>query len=81
MNFTLNVFVPQPGLEIARTTWERVGGHLNPSVCIFLGLGTLPSGPSHRQEVLEWCVGEGFELVEWGTPDGGEDSDEGVLKI
>ena len=76
---TLFVSLPQLGLETARTTWERVGGHLNPAVCILLGLVTPPSGPSCRQEVLEWCVGEGFELVEWGTEEGEGDSDEGMF--
>ena len=83
---SLLIHFSQPdSLEAACKIWELVEDHSSPSVCLLVGTTTPATAdqPSCHQKALEWCVGRGFELVEWERGPGGgyNDSEEGVVAL
>lgn len=64
---------------MAQELWEKAG--VSVPVCVLVGLVTDPAGHEKTKEkILQWCVKQGFELVEWvisGASDGGTEEGDG----
>lgn len=73
---------------MATNTWERVEKQGVPPICLLVGATGAAGEPSCRQQAMQWCVGHGFELIEWDREPqpsqnggGGDESEEGTLSL
>ena len=73
---------------MATNTWERVEKQGVPPICLLVGATGVAGEPSCRQQAVQWCVGHGFELIEWDKEPqpsqnggGGDESEEGALSF
>ena len=70
-------------VEVVSKRWEELEEQLSPDVCLLVGSfdSDNKEAQSNQSELLGWCVGNGFELIEWekttptqahgGSPEGG----------